>query len=63
MMPSLVPTGAFRELHLISEIGRGSFGTVYKALWLGTIVAAKVVQAAIGTRANETLLSEINIVR
>lgn len=47
----------------MDEIGRGSFGTVYKALWRGSIVAAKVVPAERGTRAHQTLLSEIEIIR
>ena len=31
------------KLHLLEVIGQGGYGTVYKALWKGTIVAAKVL--------------------
>ena len=31
------------EMKLLNVIGQGSFGTVYKAFWKGTIVAAKVI--------------------
>ena len=34
------------ELHIIDEIGRGGFGCVSKAVWRGTIVAAKEVPTA-----------------
>ena len=32
------------KVRLISIIGHGSFGTVYKAVWRGTVVASKVLQ-------------------
>ena len=31
------------EVRLLEEIGRGSFGVVHRAVWRGTIVAAKVL--------------------
>jgi serine/threonine protein kinase len=34
------------ELHIIEEIGRGGFGCVSKAIWRGSIVAAKEVPTA-----------------
>lgn len=36
----------FDELHIISKIGSGSYGTVYKAWWRGTIVAVKKLDDA-----------------
>jgi len=29
---------------LLSSIGQGSFGTVYRAIWRGSLLAAKVIQ-------------------
>lgn len=46
---NVVGTGALR---LISIIGQGSFGIVHKAMWRGSLVAAKVIQIPEGrTRA------------
>ena len=39
-------TACSTELHIIEEIGRGGFGCVSKAVWRGTIVAAKEVPTA-----------------
>ena len=33
-----------QKVRLVSIIGQGSFGTVYKAVWRGSVVAAKVIQ-------------------
>ena len=41
---SLSPSNA--ELQIIEEIGRGGFGCVSKAIWRGTVVAAKEVPTA-----------------
>lgn len=41
---SFPPTNA--ELQIIEEIGRGGFGCVSKAIWRGTVVAAKEVPTA-----------------
>ena len=32
------------KVKLLSSIGQGSFGTVYRAIWRGSLVAAKVIQ-------------------
>ena len=34
------------ELRMIEEIGQGAFGRVYKAVWRGSVVAAKVIPIA-----------------
>ena len=44
------------ELMIISEIGRGNYGVVSKALWRGVVVAAKVIPGA-------SSLKEANILR
>ena len=43
---SLLPIFIFLELKIIEEIGQGAFGQVYKAVWHGTIVAAKEIPTA-----------------
>ena len=55
--------GHFNHLHLLEEIGQGSFGVVHKAIWRGKIVAAKVVRAEAGTNAHKTILSEMEAIR
>lgn len=35
-----------KELRILEEIGQGSFGRVYKAVWCGTVVAAKEISTA-----------------
>ena len=35
-----------QAIQLLSLIGTGSFGDVHKAVWCGTIVAAKIVHTA-----------------
>ena len=32
------------RVRLVNIIGRGSFGTVYRAVWRGSLVATKVIQ-------------------
>ena len=34
-----------RNVHLIEEVGRGTYGVVHKAVWRGSIVAAKVLSS------------------
>ena len=38
-----VNTESVNDLHLMHVIGKGSYGTVYKALYHGSIVAAKIL--------------------
>ena len=47
----------FLELKIIEEIGQGAFGRVYKAVWRGTIVAAKEIPTAGNQRVLENELS------
>ena len=49
-----------KELHILEEIGQGAFGRVYKAVWRGTIVAAKEVR----TSGNQKILeNEMSVYR
>ena len=41
------------KLQLLDIIGQGGYGTVFRAVWKGTIVAAKVLQADHGSTAKE----------
>lgn len=43
------------KVTLTSEIGKGSFGTVYKAAWAGTEVAVKVIKLRNARRIIATL--------
>ena len=43
------------EVQLLSTIGQGSYGTVYRPVWRGSLVAAKVIQ--LGT--NRTVIREL----
>ena len=45
----------------MNVIGQGSFGTVYKAFWRGTIVAAKVIPMPATT--HERAQKEIDMCR
>ncbi len=53
----------FNHLHLLEEIGQGTFRVVHKAIWRGKIVAAKVVRVEAGTTARNTLLTEMEAIR
>ena len=35
-------------VRLVNVIGHGSFGTVYRAVWRGSLVAAKVIHDQMG---------------
>ena len=37
---------ALNELHILEEIGQGAIGHVFKAIWRGTIVAAKEIRVS-----------------
>ena len=39
----------FCDLKLVGVIGEGTFGVVHKAIWRGTIVAAKVINVPCGS--------------
>lgn len=43
------------------EIGRGSFGTVYKGLWAGTDVGVKHIKVRNATRLQASVESEIKV--
>ena len=43
-------------MRLLSTVGQGSFGTVYKAIWRGSLVAAKVVD---GGQECHRIISEV----
>ena len=45
-----------KQVRLVNIIGQGSFGTVYRAVWRGSIVAAKVIQ--VGAESSR-VLSEV----
>ncbi len=47
----------FNHLHLLEEIGQGTFGVVHKAIWRGKIVGVEA-----GTTARNTLLTEMKAV-
>ena len=32
------------DVRLVREIGQGTYGTVYKAVWRGNLVATKIIQ-------------------
>ena len=49
-----------KSLTLIEEIGRGSYGLVHKAVWRGTIVAAKVINISSST---QSALNEFKVLR
>ena len=49
------------NLQLLNAIGQGSFGTVYRATWRGSLVAAKVI----GVKESEAkqISTEVTILR
>lgn len=48
------------DLQILNEIGQGSYGRVYRAVWMGTIVAAKEALTA----GNEKVLAkELSVYR
>lgn len=40
----------FNDLKLVQVIGEGTFGVVHKAIWRGTVVAAKVINMPCGSK-------------
>ena len=43
------------QVRLINEIGQGSFGTVYKSVWRGSVIATKVIQLQSGEDTSKIL--------
>ena len=56
-------TDGFEKLQLGKVVGQGSFGTVYKAVWKGVIVAAKHIQIQEGTKGYGKLIEEVEMTR
>ena len=50
------------DLDCVEEIGRGTYGVVHKALWRGTVVAAKVLCTPT-TAHEEDIIKEIESFR
>ena len=46
------------KLELLSKVGEGTFGVVYKAIYQDNIVAAKIVKAESGTKGYKMIISE-----
>lgn len=53
--------GTFKELKNVEIVGEGTFGVVHKAVWRGTVVAAKIVSLPNGSEA--TVLKELEMCR
>lgn len=51
------------DIQCLEVIGRGTYGTVYKAFWNGSFVAAKVVPVNIEGGDFSTLEKELNALR
>lgn len=58
--PELIPSA---ELNLLSCVSQGSFGTVFKALWKGSIVAVKQAHGKMSHEAMRSVVREINSYR
>ncbi|KAL3895488.1 MAG: hypothetical protein SGCHY_004673 [Lobulomycetales sp.] len=56
--PAIKNQPVYHDLQLLAEIGRGGCGVVYKARYLGNVVAAKQI-AATFTKANKISLLEL----
>ena len=50
------------NIQLQEKIGEGEFGVVHKALWLGTIVAVKILKET-GTVAIEDFRTELSLLQ
>ena len=48
-------------MKLIDVVGEGTFGVVHKAIWRGTVVAAKVISVPSGSESS--VLKEIEMCR
>ena len=53
----LYPFSVLKEMTILEEVGQGNFGQVFKAIWRGTIVAAKEVRISGNQKIIENELS------
>ncbi len=62
-MPSNTHAGQSDAIRLLDVIGKGSFGVVHRAIWRGSLVAAKVLPMG-GVRSEvEAMIREVDACR
>lgn len=52
LVHALIGLETFQELKVMDVIGEGTFGVVHKAIWRGTVVAAKLINLPSGSEAD-----------